>query len=113
VLPPRPAFEKESFLRNILFNNAILPFSGKVKLFLHLRAANNWPKIDAAKLHRLMHIRNQFAHSQRSHRATVKIDIKKNETLMVTEKIMISSISGSGQLVVVDVKDALNEFTQL
>jgi hypothetical protein len=32
---------------------------------------------------------------------------------MVTEKIMISSISGSGQLVAVDVKDALNEFTQL
>ena len=52
----------ERFLKDILFNNAILPFSGKVKLFLHLRAANNWPKIDPTKFHRLMHIRNQFAH---------------------------------------------------
>jgi hypothetical protein len=69
--------EKEPFLRNILFNNAILPFGAKVKLFLHLRATTNWPKIDAAKLHRLIHIRNQFAHSPRSHHATVRIDRRK------------------------------------
>jgi hypothetical protein len=105
--------EKEPFLREILFNNAILPFSAKVKLFLHLRAANNWPKIDQSKLHRLMHIRNQFAHSQRSHHATVQIDQEKNESSIVNEKIMISSVSGSGQLVAVDVKDALDEFTNL
>ena len=66
--------EKERFLRDILFNNAILPFSAKVKLFLHLRAANDWPKIKPDKFHRLMHIRNQFAHSQRSHHVTVMID---------------------------------------
>jgi hypothetical protein len=105
--------EKESFLKDILFNNAILPFSGKVKLFLHLRAANNWPKIDPATFHRLMHIRNQFAHSQRSHHVTVQIDQEKNESSIVDEKIMISSITGSGELKAVDVKDALEEFTQL
>src|SRR5205823_3017031 len=78
--------EKERFLKDILFNNAILPFSAKVKLFLHLRAANNWPEINPGKFHRLMHIRNQFAHSQRSHRVTVAIDIKKGESHVVSEK---------------------------
>jgi hypothetical protein len=105
--------EKEGFLRDILFNNAILPFSAKVKLFLHLRAANDWPKIDPGKLHRLMHIRNQFAHSQRSHRVIVEIDMKKNESRVVDEKVMLSSVTGSGELKAVSTKEALEEFTQL
>jgi hypothetical protein len=104
--------EKEDFLKNVLFNNAILPFSAKVKLFRHLQAANNWPKIDPRAFHRLMHIRNQFAHSQRSHRATVEIDTVKNESRIVDEKIMIRSVTGSGQIVAVDTKEALQEFLQ-
>ena len=105
--------EKEAFLKDIVFNNAILPFSAKIKLFRHLQAVNGWPKINPTAFHRLMHIRNQFAHSQRSHRATVMIDIKKNESRIVEEKIMISSVTGSGELVSVSTKEALEEFTQL
>lgn len=105
--------EKETFLREILFNNAILPFSAKVKLFLHLRATNNWPKIEPSKLHRLMHIRNQFAHSQRSHHVTVHIDQEKNKSSIIEDKIMMRSVSGSGQLIAVDAKEALEEFTNL
>jgi|GEM_PF-1897042 len=105
--------EKESFLNDILFNNAILPFSAKVKLFLHLRAAHKWPKIDANDLHRLMQIRNQFAHSQRARHVTIVIDREKDETSIAADQIMLSSITGSGQLVAVDAEDALDEFTQL
>jgi hypothetical protein len=104
--------ERESFIRDILFNNAILPFSGKVKLFLHLRAANSWPPIDPSKFHRLMHIRNQFAHSRQVPHTTLQIDEEKNVSI-VDEKIMLSSVTNSGQLLPVDIKDALDEFTQL
>jgi hypothetical protein len=102
--------KKQAFLKDILFNNAILPFAAKVRLFRHLRATKDWPKIDPNLFHRLMHIRNQFAHSQRS----------LNITLLVGEKlqcggskIMMSSVNGSGQLVEVNVADAFNEFRQL
>lgn len=105
--------EKERFLKDILFNNAILPFSAKVRLFLHLRAANNWPKINPEKFHRLMHIRNQFAHSQRSHHVTLAMNIKKGEGHLVGHKIMLSSVTNSGQLIAVDTKEALQEFAQL
>jgi hypothetical protein len=105
--------EKEGFLKDILFNNAILPFSAKVKLLRHIQAVNDWPKIDANAFHRLMHIRNQFAHSQRSHHVTVQIDKEKNESRIVEDKVMISSVTGSGQLIAVDAKEALEEFAGL
>jgi hypothetical protein len=98
--------EKQGFLKDILFNNAILPFSAKVKLFLHIRAAHNWPKIDANAFHQLMQIRNQFAHSRRIQHVTLAINEAKSE------KIMMSSISGSGELLAVDTAKALDEFTQ-
>jgi hypothetical protein len=104
---------KEQFLRDILFNNAILPFSSKVRLFLHLRAANNWPRIDPSKFHRLMHIRNQFAHSRQTIHATLEMDNEMKNCAVVDQKIMISSVTGSGQLVAVSIQDALNEFTNL
>jgi hypothetical protein len=104
--------EKQGFLKDILFNNAILPFSAKVKLFLHIRAAHNWPKIDANAFHQLMQIRNQFAHSRRTQHVTLAINEAKSETTIVEEKIMMSSISGSGELLAVDTAKALDEFTQ-
>jgi hypothetical protein len=41
------------------------------------------------------------------------IDRNKKEGHVVGEKIMLSSVTGSGQLVEVSTKDALEEFTQL
>jgi hypothetical protein len=107
--------EKQAFLRDILFNSAILPFAAKVKLFLHLRVKKNWPKIDREVFRRLMEIRNQFAHSERSLEITVELLRERGKISSgrhVGNKMMLSSVTGSGELEKVDVADALAEFTQ-
>jgi hypothetical protein len=59
-----------------------------------------------------MQIRNQFAHSRRTQHVTLAINEAKSETTIVEEKIMMSSINGSGELLAVDTAKALDEFTQ-
>ena len=102
-----PKEEKVSFVRNYLLNNAIVPFSSKVKLFLHLNSTENWVKIDKNVFHRIMQIRNQFAHSGKE---ILEIDTSEPENSEV--HLFLESVQGNGKLEQVKAKTALNEFTQ-
>jgi hypothetical protein len=57
-----PPSDKREFVESILLNTSIVSFASKVKLFLHLSAAADWPQIKGNAFHRFMAIRNQFAH---------------------------------------------------
>ena len=105
------AKEKSSFIRDVLLNNSMLPFSSKVKLFLHLRALNNWPPIDTNRLHRLMHIRNQFAHCTPKHHIHVNVD-DKNDKVDVTEFLMLESVANTGKIEPTDSDLAFEQFKE-
>jgi hypothetical protein len=104
--------ERESFVRDIVFNNTIVSFSAKVKLFLHLRSIRGWPKIDPQQFHRLMNIRNQFAHC--NPKECIHIEIKKKDaTVQSRIELMLESLSNAGEIVSVDPSTALQEFTKI
>jgi len=104
--------ERERFVRDILFNNAIVSFAAKVKLFSHIRSVRGWPTIDAKDFHRLMHIRNQFAHCNPRHHIRITLDEQHGAT-KVEPKLMLESLSNKGQLVPVETSAALQEFTEI
>ncbi|CAK8724298.1 hypothetical protein GCAAIG_14325 [Candidatus Electronema halotolerans] len=104
--------EQESFVRDIVFNNTIVSFSAKVKLFLHLRSIRNWPKIDPKDFHRLMHIRNQFAHCNPTQYIHVTMN-KGDKPVQSEVKIMLESLSNAGEIVSVESSIALKEFTEI
>lgn len=53
---------RTEFLENVVFNNAIISFGSKVKLLLTVARESNGPKLTKDKYHRLLNIRNAFAH---------------------------------------------------
>jgi hypothetical protein len=105
--------KSENFVRDILFNNAIVSFSSKVQLFLHLRATYNWPKVDAQDFHRFMSIRNQFAHCNPRHHVFMKKIVKNHQPSNVKVKLMLESLSNKGQIVPVESSQALQEYTEI
>jgi len=63
--------------------------------------------------HRLMHIRNQFAHCNPKHHIHVYLDNERAKPSKVEAKLMLESLSSVGELVPVDTSEALQEFTEI
>lgn len=89
-----PTIDAEQFVKTYLLDNSILSFASKIKL-LQVIARNIKAKaIDRNKLHRLMAIRNAFAHNQVAHR----IDIEHVENELPDIYYYIESIKGNGEM---------------
>lgn len=103
---------REIFVLRYLLNSSIVSFGSKIKLFIHLNATEGWEKVNQNDLHRLAHIRNQFAHSgnQQMQITLYEADSEKNSMNL---KLILESVTGSGKLEEVDAEDALQEFTEL
>lgn len=106
-----PQNDKSNFVQSILLNTAIVSFGSKLKLFFHINAVEEWVDIKKDNLHRLLHIRNQFAHTGKDV-ITVNLDTETGECESES-CLMLESVSGTGKLVEVDSETALHEFTQL
>jgi len=103
----KPPPDRYGLLKSIVFNNSIVSFASKVKLFFHMNATEQWIDLKKDSMHRLLQIRNQFAHSG------AQWLIADKDTGEGRVCIMLESVSGSGKLEQVDSEVALDEFTQL
>ncbi len=106
-----PDSARDNFVKSILLNTAIVSFGSKLKLFFHMNATEGWSKLQQNKFHRLTQIRNQFAHTGKEI-INISMDTETNDCESET-CLMLESVAGSGKLVEVDSKEALDEFTQL
>lgn len=102
-----PPSDRHNLLKSVILNTSIVSFASKVKIFCHMNAIEQWIDLKKDSLHRLMQIRNQFAHSG------AQWLIADKDTGECHTCIMLESVSGSGKLERVDSKEALDEFTQL
>jgi hypothetical protein len=60
----KPAAERAEFLETIVLHNAVAPFAAKVKMLLAIAKVTSGPRLDRDKFHRLLNIRNAFAHGR-------------------------------------------------
>jgi hypothetical protein len=111
----QPRKDRSNFFSEVLLNSAIIPTSGKFKLIRHLIKLNNWPSTDAANFHRLLNIRNQFAHASGS-KLHVTGNIEKTDAgeqiLKAEVYIYLESLDGNGAMQKVEYRDALKEFNK-
>jgi len=110
-----PSIEKEEFVRDILLNNAILNFSSKVKLLIYI---SNELGYDLAKtpdsLHKLMNIRNKFAHNDPNNVKTEFIfDDDTRAILKISSESILKSVSGKGKKKEETRKEMLEKFVEL
>ena len=103
----KPSSDRHDLLKSTILNNSIVSFASKVKLFCHMNATEQWIYLKKDSLHRLMQIRNQFAHSG------TQWLIANKDTGESRTRLMLESVSGNGKLEQVDSEVALDEFTQL
>lgn len=102
-----PPSDRRNLLKSVIFNTSITSFASKVKIFSHMNATECWIDLKRESLHRIMHIRNQFAHSG------AQWAIVDKDTGISRVCIMLESVSGNGKLEQVDSEVALDEFTQM
>jgi hypothetical protein len=58
----QPVTDHASFVENIILHNSIISFAGKIKLLLTIARESTGPKLNRNKFHRLLNLRNAFAH---------------------------------------------------
>jgi hypothetical protein len=106
--------DRKSFVREILLNTAIIPTSNKFKLIRHLIALNGWPTVNETHFHRLLQIRNQFAHVRGQVHLTANVIMEEGKVVRVDgeQLLKLESLDGRGLLKKVEYRDALSEFDE-
>lgn len=101
---------KRDFVKNILLNNGILNLGAKIKLLMYISDNEGW-NIDKDIFHRIITIRNAFAHNDTVHENISITMINKNEVNNVEFYMTLDTVKSSGKLERIKRQDALQEFT--
>ena len=102
---------KASFVEDVILHNAVVSFGSKVKLLLTVARESKGPKPTKDKLHRLLNIRNAFAHGNMIKGLRVNRNALRSEPY--GPYLIVETLKGDGT---VDEKlraDAMSEFLTL
>jgi len=92
----RPVETRAIFFRAYLLNNAIVPLAGKIKLIFAINNELSLVSLDRNRLHRLLAIRNAFAHNDVL--SGFDVHIPENLESPITEHVYMESIKGDGSI---------------
>jgi hypothetical protein len=107
-----PPDDRVLFLNDIILNNSMLNFGAKVKAFLYLVEKNKWEKIKQEHFHKIINVRNAFAHCD-TVTQNIKITMDDNGCSQVADAYYyLESVKSSGKFIQTKREDALHEFTQ-
>jgi len=107
-----PSKNQEKFYSQVLFNNSIVSFSGKIKLFKNLNKENKW--ISGKKLDELVrfiyylnNVRNSLVHTENA------IEFKKDDKGNITEAHhIIDFFKSDGSLNVLRLNEVYEKFNE-
>ena len=108
----KPCESRATFVSEIMFNTAIISTAGKFKLIRHLMALNKWPSVPDTHFHKLLEIRNQFAHAKEQLGYFVNVTTRKGaqDMVEVSENIYLESLNGQGKLMPTNFSVGYSEF---
>jgi len=106
-----PPPEKYGYVYNLMLHNSIIPFGAKLKLLLALVRETNGPKIVRDDFHKLVNLRNAFAHgymAPRVRRRGGTSSTDSEETYLVVE-----TLASDGSFIEVANEKAIEDFREL
>lgn len=104
----RPRADRGSFFRAYVLNNAIVPFAAKMKLVLAINREANLVQLDTIALHKVMNLRNAFAHNDLVSGIRVEEPTSIDDPLQ--ESVVLESIRGDGAMDTVTREAAFEQF---
>lgn len=104
-----PSIDAEDFVRVNLLDKSVLPFSAKVKLLQVINRNKKALRVNREKFHRLLGIRNAFAHNSVS--SNLEVDLPDGAPPEVY--FAIESVKGDGAVQKIRRDDAFEEFMSL
>lgn len=101
-----PRADREAFFRAYVLNNAIVPFAAKMKLVFAINKDLQLVKLEANAFHKVMSLRNAFAHND------LISGIRVDETARSDEgsAVVLESVRGDGGMETVTRDAAYQEF---
>ena len=99
------------FLENVVLNNAVVSFGSKVKLLLTVARDTSGPKITKDKYHRLLNIRNAFAHGNMMKGFRVNVNALRAE--QYGPYLVVETLRGDGTVEEKLRAEAMSEFLTL
>ena len=104
-----PSEESAGFFRACLLNNSIVSLGSKIKLIQVINKQRSLIKLDQNQLHRLIAIRNAFAHNDL--RTGLRFKVQDRDALI--QYVVMESIKGDGSIQKVTRDEAAKEFAQV
>lgn len=104
----RPADDRRLFFRAYLLNNSVVALSAKLKLIFAINNELSLVKIDRHSFHRLLAIRNAFAHNDIG--SGFRVGVPEDPQSSVSEHIVMESIKSDGSTEIITRAEALREF---
>lgn len=101
-----PRADREEFFRAYVLNSAIVSFSGKMKIVFAVNKNLKLVKIDKNVFHRVMSLRNAFAHND----LISGIQVDKTTDSTEPNVVVLESIRGDGSMEIITRDDAYQEF---
>ena len=103
-----PRQDRATFFRAYVLNNAIVSFSSKMKLVFEINRDLQLVKLDRDAFHKVMNLRNAFAHNDLISGIRVEEPMGGNESIMKT--VVLESIRGDGLMDTISRGAAFQEF---
>ena len=93
-----------------VLNNSVISFASKLKLLQVILTSTNKPKVNESKFHKLLKIRNAFAHNNLGG----KLEVEYTENGSISLYFYMESFDGkNGGIKQIKRSDAFNEFISI